>query len=154
VTKHLAFAALLILVCAEPVRACSWVTPEYADNGRADLELAPNRPAPDVRIESFEHFRGVAGTSCDEPVDILRLSVSVHHLQDASLTFERLPGSVGGSPIPAGSFVSDHADDGRVWFNFVSSPVAPGRLLLRAWTVSPTGRRSEATTVVVDILPR
>lgn len=135
-------------------RACSWITAEPAYPGRAEADLQPNRPAPDVRVERVDYFPGVIDTSCDMAVVMLRVSVSTRHVLRASLTFERLPDSDATSPIPSGSFKGDHRDDGRTDFNFVNAAGVPGRLHLRAWTVTPNGRRSEATTFVVEIPAR
>jgi hypothetical protein len=142
------------LAFAAPASACSWATSDYVSHGSDEATLPPNRPAPDVRVEKVDYFPGIADTSCDMAVVSLTLSVAQHHVQGASLTFERLPDSVGGTPIPPGSYKSRDVVAGRARFYFVSSPVASGRLSLRAWTVSPTGRRSETSSLSVEIPSR
>ena len=149
---RLVFAlALLASVRCSTAGACSYVTAEKVVHGYTESALPAVTPAPDIRFESFGRTKGRPGTNCDYPQAFLTLSVSQHHLSRASITFETLPSSTIPSPIYPGTYTTDWLKDGRLHLVFSAPDMAPGLLALKVYTVSPNGRRSKDTMLLVRI---
>ena len=151
--RLVAVAVVYVAVMSSAAHACSWPTPSRVTHGYSEAALPPEGPAPDLRFEGFERFPGIADTSCSDPVAILKLSVSPHYLKGSSLSFESLASATTLSPIDPGSYTTDALEHGRLQFTFVTWDIPPGRLALRAFTVSPSGRRSKDTLLVISIPP-